>query len=237
MRTMIKHTKQPWWLTLTGSIIGFDGEEGGEGGSGEGAGDGGENTEEGAGKGEGAAGKGDEGKGSEPDNTGLKSALQKERDERKKLEKELKTFRTEQQKRDDSEKTEVERLKGENDRVAQKATKLAQGFRQNAIETAVLKAAGALKFRDPSDALRSEILSAITVEQDDDDPTKVEIDQAIVDAAIKKLAKDKPHYIATDEKKLPPKSGSTFGGSGGTPKGDPAKEALLKKYPALRGIN
>ena len=35
---------------------------------------------------------------------------------------------------------------------------------------AILKAASNAKFRDPSDALRPEVLAAISVEQDEDDP-------------------------------------------------------------------
>jgi hypothetical protein len=228
----MRTTKQLWWKTLTGSVFGFEEGEGGAGeGAGEGQGDGEEGTGEGQGAGEGAG----EGDGAGEDTSGLKSALQKEREERKKLERELKTFRKGQQAAEDAEKTEVERLKGENQREATKAAKLAAGFKNNAIETAILKAAGAAKFRDPSDAIRPDIIAAIGVEQDEDDPTQVVIDEATVAAAIKKLAKDKPHWVGTEERRTP-KSGSNFGGSGTPPKGDTEKAALQQKYPALRGL-
>lgn len=225
-------TRNTWWLTITKPIVGFD--EGGEGeGPGEGEGQGTPGEDSGEGRGDsGGAGEGDAGK---DDTSGLKSALEKERADRKKLEKELSTFRKAQQTATDAEKSEVDRLKGENERTAAKATKLAQGFRQNAIETAVLKAAGVAKFRDPSDALRTEVMAAIGVEQDEDDPTKVEIDEATVTEAIKKLAKSKPHYIATDAPR-PPKSGSSFSGGGTSPKGDAVTDELKRKYPALRGL-
>lgn len=237
MRSMIAHTKQAWWLNRTGSIFGFDGE--GDGGSGEG----GEGSGEGAGTGEGGSGEGEEGAGGSSsgegegeDTAGLKSALEKERADRKKLEKELKVLQKAEQAKADAEKSEVDRLKGENDRNAEKATKLAAGFKKNAVNSAILKAAAAAKFADPTDALRPEIFDAIGVEQDDDDPTDIIIDDATVTAAIKKLAKDKPHWLAAAQTKLP-KSGSTFGGSGNSnTKGDPEREALKLKYPALRGL-
>lgn len=236
MRTTINHTKQSWWLTLTGTIIGFDDPAGtgapgaGEGASGEGTGE--EGTE-----GQGAAGTGESGDGAADDTAGLKSALQKERADRKAMEKELKALRSDKQSKDDAEKSELQRAQDEAKRNSEKATKLAQGFKDSALRSAVLAAAGKAKFTDPSDALRPEILSAIGVEQDDDDPTNVTVSVDDVTAAIKKLAKDKPHYLAPAEVKQqrPPKSGSSFGGSGNSGTGDAQKDALYAKYPALRG--
>lgn len=220
-------TRNSWWLTLTQSIIGFD--DGAEGGSGAGTGEG----EPGAGQGDpGNAGGDDAGK---EDVSGLKSALEKERADRKKLEKDLAAFQRKQKAAEDAEKTEVERLKGENELVNSKTAKLAAGFKQNALETAILKAAGAAKFRDPSDALRAEVIAAIGVDQDEDDPSKVTIDAATVTQAIKDLAKAKPHYIAGPEKTTV-KSGSNFGGGTTTPKGDEALAELKRKFPALRGL-
>lgn len=230
-------TRNNWWLTITQPIIGFDegegegtGNAGGEGATGDGTGEG--SSGEG---GEGAGGS-SEGEGKTEDTAGLKSALEKERTDRKKLEKELKAFRTAQQQKEDSEKSEVERLKGENERNSTKATKLAQGFKDSAIRTAILEAAGKAKFRDPSDALRPEIIAALGVEQDDDDPTKVTIDEATVTQAIKDLAKSRPHYVGTEERRLP-RSGSSFGGAGNqNNQGDAEKQDLMKKYPVLRGL-
>lgn len=229
-------TKNDWWMFITQPIVGFDEEREGGAGAGEGSGEGDGTGEGGSGEGDGSGAAGEGANGQGEDVTGLKSALEKERKDRKTLEKELKAFRTAKQTAEDADKSEVDRLKTENERTSTKATKLALGFKDSAVRTAVLEAAGKAKFRDPSDALRPEIIALIGVEQDDDDPTQVTIDPATVAQAIKDLAKNKPHYIATDEKR-PPKSGSTFGGGGGGgTKGDAEKAALQQKYPALRGL-
>jgi hypothetical protein len=224
---MIDPKNQSWWLTLNRPILGFEDE-------GEGAGAGDEGTEGEPGEGQEAEGEPDDKSGKVDDTAGLKSALEKERADRKKLEKELKIFRTAKQAADDAEKDDVDRLTAERDRAAEKAVKLAAGFKTSAVEAAVIAAAGKAKFRDPSDALRPEVLSIIGVEQDDDDPTKVTIDAASLDQAIKDLAKNKPHYIGIEEKKLP-KSGSTYGGKPSDGKGD-ANAELKRKYPVLRNL-
>lgn len=229
-----------WWMTRIASISGFEGEgEGGAGAAGGGgAGDGGagDGTGEGAGDGQGV-GAGDEGaSGGDDGAAALKKALDNQRAITKKQDKELAAFRKAQQTASDAEKTEVERLAAEKLRGETKVAKLAEGFKNTAVERAVLEAAGKAKFKDPSDALRPEVLAAIGVEQDEDDPTKVDIDTESVTAAIKALAKSKPHYLGTaDGKQLPP-SGSKFGGGNNGGKApDAQRAALLAKYPALRG--
>lgn len=232
-------TRQNWWMFLAQPIVGFDeGTPAGEGGTGAGEGASGEGANgagEGAGEGQGAPGTGDEGQGADDPAAGLKSALQKERADRKAMEKELKALRAEKQTAADAELSEVERLKKENETSAGKTAKLAQGFRKNAVNEAILKAAAAAKFRDPSDALRPEVMDALGVEQDEDDPSNVTIDSATVTAAIKALAKSKPHYLATEQKQTTPKSGSQFGGSGGGSNLTADQQALAARYPALRG--
>lgn len=232
-------TRKTWWTELTAPIVGFDEGEGeGSGASGEGAGEGAGSAGEGAGEGQGSQGTGTEGAGAGEDVSGLKSALEKERNDRKAMEKELKALQKKDQAAKDAELSEVDRLKKENEAEKARATKLAEGFRKNAVNQAVLKAAGAAKFRDPSDALRPEVLAAIGVEQDDDDPSSVTIDEKTVTDAIKALAKSKPHYLATDDggqqrQQQKPKSGSQFGGGGTTSNLTADEQALIKRYPAL----
>jgi len=231
-----------WWSYLTEPIIGFDeGEGAGTGAGGEGAGEGASKAEEGAGEGQGSEGTGNEGQGVVDDTSGLKSALQKERDGRKALEKELAALKKADQKRADAELSEVERLRKENEAEKGKAIKLAQGFRQNAINQAILAAASEAKFIDPSDALRPEVLEAIVVEQDEDDPSNVTVDKATVTAAVKELAKTKKHFIRVEGQQQQrqttgPKSGSSFGGSGNQTKQTAEQQALVAKYPALRRV-
>lgn len=231
-------TRNKWWSCLTQPIVGFDepGEGAGSGTAGEGAGEGANGAGEGAGEGGGSQGTGTEGAGAGEDVSGLKSALEKERNDRKAMEKELKALRKAEETRTAAEKTEIERATDAASKESQKVAKLAAGFRNNAINEAVLKAAAAAKFRDPSDALRAEVLSAIGVEQDEDDPSDVTIDPKTVTEAIKNLAKSKPHYLLTDDgkqKQQTSKSGSSFGG--GAPQSNLTADeaALAKRYPAL----
>lgn len=237
MRRTTINTNTPWWLNLTSSIVGFDGEGEGAGGDG-GSGDG---TGEGAGDGQGSGGAGDGGNSTDDDTAGLKTALQKERESRKAMERELKALKKADEARTSAEKTEIERATEAEKKTSDKVARLAKGFRDNAVNSAILEAAKTAKFRDPSDALRPEVLSAIGVEQDEDDPSKVEIDKATVTEAIKQLAKSKPHYLNTDnsgsgaagERKLP-RSGSTFGGSNNNGQQPSKEQQLAARYPALR---
>jgi hypothetical protein len=228
-------TRKNWWTYLTQPIVGFDeGQGAGSGESGQGSSEGANGAGEGSEAGQGSAGTGTEGAGASEDVSGLKSALQKEREEKKALEKELKTFRKSKEDRELAEKTEVDQATTKARKAEEKAAKLAEGFRKNAVNQAILKAAGAAKFRDPSDALRPEVLAAVGVEQDEDDPTEITIDEKSVTEAIKKLARSKPHYLATEDKqRQTPKSGSQFGGSGNQSNLTADEQALAKKYPAL----
>lgn len=233
-------TNKKWWLKDI-QVIGFDGPgetpgqgapaagapEGNPGGTGEGA------TPETPKQGEGETPK----TYTEDEVGGLRSALQKERDDRKAADKELAAFRKAKQAAEDAEKSEVQRLTDAQQRDADKLQRLSDGYRKSAIERAVTEAAAKAKFRDPSDALRPEVLSALGVEQDEDDPTKVTIDSATLNEAIKNLAKNKPHYLVTGQPQGTPRSGSTFGGSGaGTGSGPDAERArLMNQFPALKG--
>lgn len=230
-------TRKNWWTTLTNPIVGFDEGEG-EGSGASGAGEGANGAGEGAGEGQGSSGTSTEGAGASEDVSGLKSALQKEREEKKALEKELKAFRKTKEESELAEKSEVEQATTKAQKAEAKAAKLAEGFRKNAVNQAILKAASNAKFRDPSDALRPEVLAAISVEQDEDDPTNITVDEKTVTEAIKALAKSKPHYLATEngqgnQQRQAPKSGSQFGGSGTQSNLTADEQALAKKYPAL----
>jgi hypothetical protein len=229
-----------WWTELTKPIIGFDepGEGAGAGASGEGAGEGANGAGEGAGEGEGSQGTGTEGAGAGEDVSGLKSALEKERNEKKALDKELKAYRKKEEERTAAEKTEIERATDTAAKEAARVQKLAAGFRNNAVNSAILKAAANAKFLDPSDALRTEVIEAIGVEQDEDDPSQVTIDEKSVVAAVKALATSKKHYVASgdgsqQQQKQAPKSGSSFGGGAPQSNLTADEQALAKRYPAL----
>lgn len=225
--------KNQWWKVIASPIVGFDGEGEGEGqGTVEGSQGEGQGSAEGAGEGNSA----EAGAQSQDDTSGLKSALQKERADRKALEKELKAFRDAQKAKEDAEKSDIDRLTDDNSGLAAKLERLTQGYRDNAIERAVLEAATKANFRDASDALRAEVLRDLPFEQDEDDPSKITVDAAEVTRRIKALAQAKPHYVQAEAPApRPSRTGSKFGGSTtGKQTGDDARAALIAKYPALR---
>jgi hypothetical protein len=176
------------------------------------------------------------------DLTGLKSAIAKERAEKKQLAKEhkaaakeLAALRKLKQDADDADKTELEKaqkaLATSNDRV----TKLAAGYKKSAIDAAIAREAQSQKFIDPDDAVTGVIRSGITAEQDEDDPTSVEIDAKTVKAAVKALAEKKKHLINADGSGGDGgASGSRFGGgSNNQDKTKATEEVLRTRYPSL----
>lgn len=236
-------TRKNWWLHLTTPIIGYD-EGDGAGAGNQGAGQGGssEGSGEGSEEGQGSSGTGNEGQGASEDVSGLKSALQKERDDRKALEKELKKYQKAEQDKELANKSEVEQATTKARQAEEKAAKLAAGFRKTAVNSAILKAASAAKFLDPSDALRPEVLEAIGVEQDEDDPSQVTVDEKSVIAAVKALANSKKHYVAsgdgsTQRQAAKAKSGSSFGGASNNGNLTADEQALAARYPALSRLN
>lgn len=170
-----------------------------------------------------------------PDVKGLKSALAKERAERRRLQKENKALKRSQpakkaatkpgdnEEEDDSSKPDEEAQR-RNERLAGKLL-------TNAVNTEIIKAAGS-RFTDIDDVLALINRNEIDAEQDDDDPSEVIVDRESVKEAIKQLARKKPHLVAS-EKNNGTQTGSKFGGrkkSGNTM----SEEQLKDKYPALR---
>lgn len=166
---------------------------------------------------------------------GLKSALRKERQLRRALEKEnrqLKKGSTKPKaKAKEDEDSDDSSSNSEEDQVAQaRQEKLAGKLLNNAINTEIIKVAGG-SFKDIDDVLALINRELIDADQDDDDPSEVTIDAESVKDAVKALAKKKPHLLAGGTGG--PKSGSKFGGSRKSKDGM-TEEQLLEKYPALR---
>lgn len=161
----------------------------------------------------------------------LRRALDAERKLSKQREKELKAFQKKQQEAEDAEKTESEREKSRADKAETALTKLAAGYRTEKLHSAIRNAAG--DFVDMDDVIAAiEREGSVGVEQDEEDPSQVTIDDAALKAAIKRLATKKPHWLKTGTSDGE-KSGSKFGNGQGKkkPSGD---EALMERYPALR---
>lgn len=164
------------------------------------------------------------------DNTALVSALKKEREARRKLEKENKRLAKTKKSLEDKDASDLDKAKNEATENKTKAEKLAAKLKQSALDNFIQKKAMNMKFVDLDDALRLVDRELIDVEQDEDDPDEIVIDEKSVDDALKALVTKKPHLIGEAK---PPASGSKFGGSKDKKEPD-QDEALREKYPALR---
>jgi hypothetical protein len=166
-----------------------------------------------------------------PENTdALKSALRKERNLRKKEERDRKALAKRLDELDSKEKSETDKAKEDASKAESKALRLAIALKTTAVDNAIIKAAQKLKFRDTDDALKLVDREAIDVEQDEEDPSNVDLDEESVKSALETLAKTKPHLILADGQE--DKSGSKFAGSRKSQK-DMDEDALIEKFPAL----
>jgi hypothetical protein len=213
----------PWYMNLVIAGNDDEGEESGESESEEESEE--EESEE----------EGEDGKEKPPDVEGLKSALTKERRSRREAERDnrrLKREAAEKQQNKDEEASEVELAKAETAKERTKSEKLAMRLRDTAVDNLILKYAGD-QFADLDDVLKLIDREQIDVDQDDEDPADVVVDQDTVRDAVKKLAKSKPHLL-----KITGEGGEGTGSQfGGRKKGsDDAlnEEALMARYPALR---
>lgn len=166
------------------------------------------------------------------DVTGLKSALEKERKERKALEKQAKALLKEKEEKELAEKSQVEQAQTKEKNATEKVSKLAAGLLTRDLNAAITKAAEKFKFVDTQDAIDLIDRGELEYEQDDDDPSNITIDLKSVERAVKALATKKPHFISsgTEDGK---QTGSTFGGSQKQKQTTP-EEDFKKQYPSLR---
>ena len=209
-------------------------------GEGEGEGEGSDNGAEGSENGE---DEGDAGSGNSSDNEhddandpkviGLKNALATER---KRAEAAEKARKAAQKKLDDAalkDKSEIEQAQIRERQATERAEKLAAGFVRTSIDAAIEKAARDMKFIDPSDAVSGVERKNIEFTQDDDDPSRVEVDLKTVTAAVKALAARKAHFISSGTDDGEP-TGGQFG-RGNQQKKKTSEETFKEKYPALSG--
>lgn len=166
----------------------------------------------------------------------LRSALEKERklrrEERKKriaAEREVKskadTAASEQ------EASDLKKAQEEAAAASEKTTKLAARLLKKEIHDAILTEARNQKFIDPTDALVDDVISEVDADQDDEDPTDIDIDGTSVKAAVKKLADRKKHLISVSGTQEP--SGGRFNRRQGGDKGNASEQKLRETYPSL----
>lgn len=171
------------------------------------------------------------------DNTGLKSALRKERLRANKAERDLKKL---QKKVPTKEEVEDETARQKAEREAAEAqsntSKLATRLRDQEVARLVAKAARAAGFADEDDAINLVKQSDLDIDQDEDDPSEIEVDFESVEEAIKALAKKKPHLLkAKDEEEEEDETPRTpkFNGRKKS-KSALSEERLRELYPTLR---
>lgn len=162
---------------------------------------------------------------------GLKSALQKERKDRKRLEKEARELRKFKEDLEAKDSTEAEKAKKEADTSKATNVKLATKLKDQAVDMAITKAAQKFKFKDPDDALAQVTRLEDWVEQDEDDPSEIELDDKAIEKAVKELSEKKTYLLqAEGETEV---TGSKFGGKK-TDSDTMSEEQLREKYSALR---
>jgi len=172
----------------------------------------------------------DENQSKEDDKAKLLKALAAERRNNKKLDRENRRLKAAKATEDSEEKTTIETAQNREREANARAEKLAAGLLQRDINAAITRAAQELKFLDPDDAISGVDRGLIIADQDDEDPTDIDIDMDTVKAAVKALATKKPHYLSTGTDDGKP-SGSPFGGKGKKKVNE--EEALRELYPSL----
>jgi len=174
----------------------------------------------------------------------LKATLRKERTARREAQKQLRAAGVKtgdsdkggkggKSKEESSEDPEAQRKL---DAAEARSERLAERLATNAVDTAIIQIAGEAKmpkFADISDVLKLVDRDEIDYDQDEEDPSKVEVDKDAVREALQSLAKSKKHLLVQGNSKGGDKTGSKFGG--GNKKRTTSKDALIKKYPALGG--
>lgn len=164
------------------------------------------------------------------DTKGLLAALAAERQAHKVAERERKKLQKEKDEKDLSEKTDIEQAQIKEKTASEKVQKLAAGLLKRDIDKAIKDEAEKLKFLDPNDAIDLIDRSKLVYEQDDDDPSKVTIDLAIVKAQVKDLATRKPHFLSKGTNDGEP-TGGGFGGSKNQNGKKSDDDILKERYP------
>ena len=232
--TMLHNADLPEWLREGIIFSGAEGDGDDTGGDGD---DGGDDGDDGEGTDDGNDSGGEGGDDEDnPKRAGSKAALLRElaaeRKKRQKLEREKAAAKKLEEDAELAKQDAVTQEKTKREQAEARAQKLAEGFRTSEVNRVVREVARELHFHDPSDALVSSVLSAIEVEQDEDDPSVVEVDEASVQRAVKSLAAKKKHLVKSGTDDDEP-SGSPFGGrrKGKKPTKD---EEYIELYPSLR---
>lgn len=170
----------------------------------------------------------------------LKESLRKERQLRRKAEREAR--KSAKKKTQTKEDKDLEATRSELEATRVKTEKLARGLANTKVDAAILEEARNAGFIDPTDALLDSVRREVDFDQDDEDPSDIEIDMDSVKDAVKDLADRKKHLISsgdgTQSENNNSSTSSTRTGNrvkrkqGAGPEGK-TEEELRKLYPNL----
>lgn len=169
--------------------------------------------------------------GEETDLEKLQKALNAERRNSKKLERELRKERNVKAAVSQEENDTVEEAKQREAAALARSEKLAAGILKRDIDSAIREAAREAKFIDVEDAVNGVDRTKITFDQDDEDPTDIDIDLTTVSTVVKALAAKKQHFIrkGTNDGEA---TGSAHGGTRRRKTQTP-EEVYAERYPSL----
>ena len=160
----------------------------------------------------------------------LQRALQAERRNNKRLTRENNRFKASQDRQNNDEANELEETRTKLQESTSRTEKLAAGLLSRDLNKAIEDEAKKQNFIDPSDAINGVDRLKLVYDQDDEDPTDIDIDLASVIAEVKRLAASKPHFISGGTDDGEP-SGSGFGGSKKQKKN--SEDQMRELYPSL----
>lgn len=161
----------------------------------------------------------------------LRKALRAERKNHRRTTKEKTALEREKSTKDGKDDKESETAIRERDELRGKNQKLADRLRDTAVDGAIVRLATKMKFRDLDDAIALVNRDDFDIDQDEDDPSDIDIDEKSIEAALKQLAEKKPHLLVADgEDEV---SGSKFGGKKQKDKDGLTDDILKERYPAL----
>lgn len=238
----MRNTKLPLWLLSSNPLIGAEDDESDSNESGSGnLGEGGDSSGEGS-NGDDSDDPDDSDDSDDSDDdpdddkgsgasSGLRRDLSSTRAQLREAQKQIKAFQKDKEKADNAKKSDTERLQGELDKSTERVTKLSEAFRKSTIDRVVSRLAAKQNFRDAEDAMAFINFSAVDIDQDEDDPSKVEVSEDNVKAELKRIARAKPHLIKSGTDDGEP-TGSGFGRRKNKGDNDEEKK-LAEKYSSL----
>lgn len=163
-----------------------------------------------------------------------KSALREERLARRKAERDARK-RTKKKVADKDDK-DLQQTQQDLSTERDKTHRLAERLLRTSQDNAILAEARRQGFIDETDALLDSVRSEVDFEQDEEDPSEIELDEDSVKDAVEALAKKKPHLVGKNsDGTSTTQSGKRMGKKRrATDDETISEQKLLQEYPSLR---